>query len=41
MMNADEEIAIPAIEVFNTIAIEDRDRDSTKQFSNVKIEFFK
>ena len=41
MMNGDEEIASPAIEVFNTIAIEDRDRDSTKQFSNVKIDFFK
>ena len=35
MMHNDEEIAIPAIEVFNTIAIEDRDRDSTRQFSNV------
>lgn len=31
----DEEINIPAIEVFNTIAIEDKERDSTRQFNNV------
>lgn len=36
MLHNDEEVAIPAIEVFNTIAIEDRDRDSTRQFSNVQ-----
>ena len=35
MVHANEEVAIPAIEVFNTIAIEDRDRDSTRQFNNV------
>ena len=36
LMNPDEEISIPAIEVFNTIAIEDKERDSTRQSSNVK-----
>lgn len=40
MLDQDEEVAIPAVEVFNTIAIEDRDRDSTRQFSNVKIMCF-
>lgn len=41
IMHSDEEIAIPAIEVFNTIAIEDKERDSTRQFSNVKDYIFK
>lgn len=35
LVNSDEEISIPAIEIFNTIAIEDRERDSTRQSSNV------